>query len=64
MPADNAVGFQLPWRWHGVPAELHVDERRPHGVGLALGDPHSITPEQLQEDDGDPHLYNLQPAGP
>ena len=39
VPAENAVGFYLACRRHGVPAELHVYERGPHGVGLALGDP-------------------------
>lgn len=39
VPAENAVAFYLACRKHGVPAELHVYEPGPHGVGLALGDP-------------------------
>ncbi len=39
VPAENAVAFYLACRRHGVPAELHVYEPGPHGVGLALGDP-------------------------
>jgi len=38
VPAENAVAFYLACRRHGVPAELHVFQRGPHGVGLALGD--------------------------
>lgn len=38
VPAENAVAFYLACRRHGVPAELHVYARGPHGVGLALGD--------------------------
>ncbi len=39
VPAENAVAFYLACRQHGVPAELHVFEPGPHGVGLSLGDP-------------------------
>ncbi len=39
VPADNAIAFYLACRRHRVPAELHVYERGPHGVGLALGNP-------------------------
>lgn len=39
VPAENAVAFYLACRRHGVPAELHLYERGPHGVGLSLGDP-------------------------
>lgn len=38
VPAENAVAFYLACRRHGVPAELHVYRRGPHGVGLATGD--------------------------
>lgn len=38
VPAENAVGFYLACRRHGVPAELHIYRRGPHGVGLATGD--------------------------
>ena len=34
VPAENAVGFYLALRAAKVPAELHVYERGPHGVGL------------------------------
>lgn len=39
VPAENAVAFYLACRQKGVPAELHVYEPGPHGVGLSLGDP-------------------------
>lgn len=39
VPAENAVAFYLACRRHGVPAEMHLYEPGPHGVGLALGDP-------------------------
>jgi acetyl esterase/lipase len=39
VPAENAVSFYLACRRERVPAELHVFERGPHGVGFALGDP-------------------------
>ena len=39
VPAENAISFYLACRRHRVPAELHVFERGPHGVGFALGDP-------------------------
>lgn len=35
VPAENSVLFYLALRKAGVPAELHVYERGPHGVGLA-----------------------------
>lgn len=38
VPAENAVAFYLACRKQGVPAELHVYQRGPHGVGLAHGD--------------------------
>lgn len=37
--AEHSVRFYLALRKANVPAELHVFETGPHGVGLALGDP-------------------------
>ena len=37
--AENSVRFYLALRRNKVPAELHIFENGPHGVGLALGDP-------------------------
>jgi acetyl esterase/lipase len=39
VPAENAVHYYLALRKAGVPSELHVFERGPHGVGLANDDP-------------------------
>ena len=39
VPAENSVQYYLALRRAGVPAELHVFERGPHGVGLANSDP-------------------------
>jgi acetyl esterase/lipase len=36
---ENSVRFYLALRKAKVPAELHIFENGPHGVGLALGDP-------------------------
>jgi acetyl esterase/lipase len=36
---ENSIRFYLALRRAKVPAELHVFESGPHGVGLALGDP-------------------------
>ena len=36
---ENSVLFYLALRRAGVPAELHIYERGPHGVGLAAQDP-------------------------
>ncbi len=36
---ENSVYFYLALRKAGVPAELHIYERGPHGVGLAQSDP-------------------------
>lgn len=38
VPAENSVRFYLALRQAGVPAEMHIFENGPHGVGLALGD--------------------------
>lgn len=39
VPAENAVRFYLALRAKKVPAEMHIYEQGPHGVGLYLGDP-------------------------
>lgn len=39
VPAENSVRFYLALKQAGVPAEMHIFEKGPHGVGLALGDP-------------------------
>src|SRR6478672_2495052 len=39
VPAENSVSFYLALHKAGVPAEMHVFEKGPHGVGLDLGDP-------------------------
>lgn len=39
VPAENAVSFYLALRKHRVPAEMHIYQRGPHGVGLMHGDP-------------------------
>jgi len=38
VPAENAVHYYLALRKAGVPAEMHVFEKGPHGVGLANDD--------------------------
>jgi len=39
VPAENAVFYYLALRKAGIPAEIHVFEKGPHGVGLANDDP-------------------------
>lgn len=39
VPSENSVAFYLALRRAGVPAEMHIFEKGPHGVGLDLGDP-------------------------
>ena len=39
VPAENTVRFYLALRQAKVPAEMHIFENGPHGVGLDLGDP-------------------------
>jgi acetyl esterase/lipase len=39
VPVENSVMFYSALRKAGVPAELHIYERGPHGVGLATTDP-------------------------
>jgi acetyl esterase/lipase len=36
---ENSIAFYMALRKAGVPAEIHVFEGGPHGVGLALDDP-------------------------
>jgi len=36
---ENTVEFYLALRMAGVPAEMHVFEKGPHGVGLDLENP-------------------------
>jgi acetyl esterase/lipase len=38
VPAENSLMFYMALRKAGVPAELHIYERGPHGVGLAQTD--------------------------
>ena len=38
VPVENSVMFYTALRKAGVPAELHIYERGPHGVGLAQSD--------------------------
>ena len=55
--AENSVRFYLALRRAKVPAELHIFENGPHGVGLALGDPAlssvAHAPDQLAPGAGD-----------
>ena len=39
VPVENSVRFYLALRKAKVPAEMHIFENGPHGVGLALADP-------------------------
>ena len=39
VPPENSVHYYLALRKAGVPAEMHIFERGPHGVGLANDDP-------------------------
>ena len=39
VPPENSVAYYLALHKAGVPAELHIFQNGPHGVGLALGDP-------------------------
>jgi acetyl esterase/lipase len=38
VPAENCVMFYLALRKAKVPAEMHIFERGPHGVGLGGAD--------------------------
>jgi acetyl esterase/lipase len=39
VPPENSLSFYAALHKAGVPAELHIFEKGPHGVGLDLGDP-------------------------
>jgi acetyl esterase/lipase len=39
VPAENSVYYYVALRKAGVPAEMHIFEKGPHGVGLANDDP-------------------------
>jgi acetyl esterase/lipase len=39
VPAENSIRFFLALRQAKVPAEMHIFENGPHGVGLDFGDP-------------------------
>lgn len=39
VPVENALAYFAACRKHKVPAEMHVYQFGPHGVGLAPGDP-------------------------
>lgn len=39
VPVENALAFYAACRKHKVPAEMHLYQFGPHGVGLAPGDP-------------------------
>jgi acetyl esterase/lipase len=39
VPPGNALAYYAALTAHKVPAELHIYQNGPHGVGLAIGDP-------------------------
>ena len=39
VPAENSIYYYIALRKAGVPAEMHIFEKGPHGVGLANDDP-------------------------
>jgi acetyl esterase/lipase len=39
VPVENTIGFYSALHKAGVPAEMHVFEKGPHGVGMNLADP-------------------------
>ena len=39
VPPENSIRFYLGLKRHGIPAELHLFQNGPHGVGLFEGDP-------------------------
>lgn len=50
VPAENSVLFYTALRRHGVPAELHVYESGPHGIGMGEGHgPFSAWPRRCAE---------------
>lgn len=44
VPVENALLMGLALRQHGVPFELHVFPKGPHGVGLALDPARKLSP--------------------
>ena len=50
VPPENSILFYLALRRAGVPAEIHVYERGPHGVGLAPTDAILVTWTQRLKD--------------
>lgn len=47
VPAENSLLFTLALRKAGVPVELHLFEKGPHGLGLGTGWPgHDIPPDE------------------
>lgn len=50
VPPENSIVYYLALRKAGVPAELHIYEKGPHGVGLAQRDPVLSTwPARLED---------------
>lgn len=50
VPAENAVAFYLALRKAGVPAEMHIYQNGPHGVGLGQKVPATSSwPERCRE---------------
>jgi acetyl esterase/lipase len=50
VPPENSVLYYLALRKAGVPAEMHIYERGPHGVGLGWSDePLSTWPSRLTD---------------
>jgi len=39
VPPENSVRFYLAMREHGIPGEMHIYQKGPHGVGFYQGDP-------------------------
>jgi dipeptidyl aminopeptidase/acylaminoacyl peptidase len=39
VPPENSVLFFTSLRKHGVPCEMHLYEKGPHGVGMSSNDP-------------------------
>ena len=47
VPAENSLLFALALRKAGVPVELHLFEKGPHGLGMGAGWPgHDIAPDE------------------
>lgn len=42
VPVENSVDFAMALRRAGVPFELHLYEKGPHGIGLANGHPWTV----------------------